>query len=744
MLLLISIAAVSLAGFALLVALFRQFTRGDSFTVTPVDATGNRSAALVLSSVLGLFLELLLIRWISSEIRIFAYFKNFVLVACFLGFGLGFYLCRRAITATLLIAPLIYFVLLIQLPMEPLRLVIVALPSLLGATSDMQIWSVGPTGLTPRALWDLFLACVVTVPLFGLLATTFIPIGQFVGWLLETAPKGIAAYTVNVGASLLGIALYTSLCFANQPPAVWFAIAGVLTVALFWRVPRIRWISGAAFVACVLLLLIPNDPGWRVFWSPYQKLSLRPFAIGNDLAGYELNTNGSWYQRIANLSPQFIHAHPEVLGGEPVDLIAYNLPYRFGVNSPSVLVLGSGMGNDVAAALRNGATHVTAVEIDPLILRLGRALHPEHPYQSPRVTVVVDDARSYIENATEQYDLIVFSLLDSHTTTSHYSNIRIDNYVYTREALAAARKLLRPNGTFIVKFQANRPWIAGRLYELMTSVFGSEPLRLIFPEQWATAGQFFIGGSRTNIIAALHDPRLRAIATTSAQVAMQRVPLTTDDWPYFYQRMPGVPTSVIVISLLLLATSFAAVRSFGIHAQSLRFEFFFLGAGFLLLETQIVSRMALLFGTTWIVNAIVIAVLLLLIVVANVLVERWRTFPVPVAYAGVVAAILAGYVLPIHALFFRSFVLRATVSTLVLTFPVFFAGIVFIRRFAEAGFAGEALGSNLLGSLAGGIAESLSLYFGLRALLIAAALLYVAAWTLGRRSVRTSIIQAPA
>jgi len=130
-----------------------------------------------------------------------------------------------------------------------------------------------------------------------------------------------------------------------------------------------------------------------------------------------------------------------------------------------------------AAALRNGAGRVEAVEIDPLILRLGRELHFEHPYQSPRVHVVLNDARSYIENSHEQFDLIVFSLLDSHTTTSHFTNIRIDNYVYTREAFARARQLLKPDGLFVVKFQVDTPWIAGRLYELMQSTFGQKPVQ---------------------------------------------------------------------------------------------------------------------------------------------------------------------------------------------------------------------------------------------------------------------------
>ena len=129
------------------------------------------------------------------------------------------------------------------------------------------------------------------------------------------------------------------------------------------------------------------------------------------------------------------------------------------------------MGTDVAAAPRNGAGRITAVEIDPLVIRLGRQLHPEHPYDSPRVTTFVDDARSYVQNSSERYDLIVFSLLDSHTTTSHFSNIRIDNYVYTIEALRAARRLLNPDGVFIIKFQVQRQWIARRLNDIVLATF---------------------------------------------------------------------------------------------------------------------------------------------------------------------------------------------------------------------------------------------------------------------------------
>ena len=180
------------------------------------------------------------------------------------------------------------------------------------------------------------------------------------------------------------------------------------------------------------------------------------------------------------------------------------------------------------------------------------------------------------------------------------------------------------------------------------------------------------------------DPRLRAYAAAATHLPMEHVRLTTDDWPYFYQRDPGLPTSVVTISILLLIVSLLAAGSIDIRVSSLRFEFFFLGAGFLLLETQIISRMALLFGTTWIVNSIVISVLLTLILAANAVPARFPQIPVGPAYAGILVTALIGYLIPTDALFFKSFALRAIVSTLVLTLPVFFAGIVFQSNFRVA------------------------------------------------------------
>ena len=138
--------------------------------------------------------------------------------------------------------------------------------------------------------------------------------------------------------------------------------------------------------------------------------------------------------------------------------------------------------------------------------------------------------------------------------------------------------------------------------------------------------------------------------------------------------------------------------------------------------------MALLFGTTWLVNSIAISGLLLLIVGSNVLVEYRKGFNIGFAYAGIFASMILSYAIPIQSLFVASYWLKALAAVAVLGMPVFFAGIVFIRSFAAAGFQGAALGSNLFGALVGGLLESLSMWTGIRSLLIVAALLYLASY----------------
>ena len=148
---------------------------------------------------------------------------------------------------------------------------------------------------------------------------------------------------------------------------------------------------------------------------------------------------------------------------------------QLGRKPGKVLVLGAGTGNDVAVALAEGAERVDAVEIDPGILRIGQRGHPDRPYDSPKVRVFATDARSYLENTPERYDLIVFGTLDSMTRLSALSSVRLDNFVYTAQCLRAAHSRLTARGGVALYFMLEAQHIYRRLLATVGEAFESPP-----------------------------------------------------------------------------------------------------------------------------------------------------------------------------------------------------------------------------------------------------------------------------
>jgi hypothetical protein len=703
---------------------------------------GARFRKLALISLMSLFLELLLIRWVASEIRIFAYFKSLVLIACFLGFGLGCYLTKQKIRMINTLIPLIGLVWIIEMPWGPFRRLISNLSGFIGWFSDVHIWS--RAYFADNFLWGLIssvMAMSVVIPLFGLIAITFIPMGQLVGWYLENSRKGILAYSVNVLASIVGIWLYTLLCFFSTPPIIWFVFAGAGLLLYFWDLPKIRNALALSFVVILILFAVGTlKPGWwgeeswkgslatehslksgtpETIWSPYQKLTIVPLSVDNETVRYILNTNDSWFQQIIDLSEPAVARFPDHYGEIPTQYYQYNLPYQFYKDPPKVLIAGAGMGNDAAAALRNGAGHVTAVEIDPLIYSKGKQLHFENPYNSQRVEAHIDDARSFIQNTKEKFDLVVFSILDSHTTSSYYTNIRLDNYVYTLEAMEVTRGLLKPDGLFVMSFSGERPWFTKRLRDVVTQAFGKEPLMI------QTNVSFFVVGPGNRIESTLaSNPDLRQFVETHSKMELEEATIITDDWPYLYQQHRGIPVVVWLLSLGLMAVCWLTFNKLKPSQEGIQWHFFFLGAAFMLLEVQIISKCALLFGTTWLVNSIIITSLLFFILLSNLVVSLFPNFPQRLAYVGLFGMLVLSYIVPTDALFYESMLMRGAVATALYCSPVFFAGLIFISSFKQVGFRAEAFGSNLLGALVGGLLDSLSFWIGIKALVIVAAALY--------------------
>jgi SAM-dependent methyltransferase len=385
----------------------------------------------------------------------------------------------------------------------------------------------------------------------------------------------------------------------------------------------------------------------------------------------------------------------------------------------NVLVVGAGTGNDVAAALRAGAAKVTAVEIDPMILRLGDELHPEQPYANPAVSKVTEDARSFFSRTTDNYDLIVFGLLDSHALFSTASSARLDNFVYTHESILHVRDLLTEDGLLALSFGVppQNEWMGLRLYRTITDAFGHSPQVFEFPNSHI----LFLIGLNPDVMYGIEDPRVQVRPDYSYRTD---IPITTDDWPYLYLRDQAVPSTYLVTLIGIAALSFLLIRRSISNFTQFKVGFFFLGAGFFLLQTKSMTEMALLFGSTWVVNATVISAILIMIVFANWSVIRFELRETRVFYVLLFLSLIISYFVPIRTFLGLPDTLRTIVVSLEQAIPLFFASIIFAIRFQGVTSIAVALGSNLFGGVLGGLTEYASLALGIRSLYLFALVFY--------------------
>ncbi len=472
-------------------------------------------------------------------------------------------------------------------------------------------------------------------------------------------------------------------------------------------------------------------------WSPYQKLTIQKFtdqSTGID-RGYFVDVNNVGYMTLLNLSDRFIRNHPQYYDQYARRYSQYDIPYRFARNKRDVLILGAGAGNDVAGAIRNGAGNIDAVEIDPGIYRLGREYHPERPYEDPRVNMVIDDARSFLKRTAKKYDIISVGLLDSHTHSSSYNNTRLDHYVYTRESFAEMKERLNDDGILTVIFEAQRPWIGQRLHDALGDVFGKPPLTFELRNNgmYGWGGIMYICEANAGTIQkGLADDSFLQWYVTSSTVDFSKdaglstpVKITTDDWPYLYLKRPTVPKMHLTIILILALVAFISGRKMVREDGKFNLHFFFLGAGFLLLEFQNVSKATLLFGSTWLVNSLIFTAILILILIANYYTYKIKKINLKYYYLSLLGVVFINFLFPLSSLNNLAYWPRLVVSLTLLNLPVLFAGIIFIETFRSAERKDLAFGSNLIGAACGGLLESLSFVIGIKALLLLVALCYI-------------------
>ncbi|MBJ79950.1 MAG: spermidine synthase [Myxococcales bacterium] len=630
---------------------------------------------------LTLYAELALIRYASAQIRYLGYFSNFILIAVFLGIGLGFLLENKKITLFKL-SPFIF--------LGWMAFVVLATPHVGILRHGFGQLYFGPD--LEKNLIPLWISLPV---IFGGTAFLFSCIAQ------ETARafhhySPILTYSIDIGGSLAGIAFFTLHSFSGGHPIAWFIVVYLLFLILS---ERKQWLTTLLCLAGIIALLIYQEPQHYVSWSPYQKIE-----VVQGPSGPIVGANGIGHQVM-------------YMPGKGEE--TYNFPYeeivpKRGKPFEKILIIGSGSGSDVSYALSQGVKEVHAVEIDPEIQFAGKLFHPAEPYDDERVTIFIDDGRSFMEHTKESYDMVLFALPDSLALVSSFSNIRLESYLFTMESFAAAKKLLKPDGVLVLYNFYREHWLREKLALMLEEVFGHPPLiKRYRQDKDGMLGSLAVGPS-------LRGENLSFDKTSNK--------LATDDWPFLYMQSPHIPPLYIAVMVMMLL--FALGITYKLRPQSLapktiNAAFFFMGAAFLLLETKSIIQFSLLFGATWLINALVFAAILASILLANWCVVIFKIEKPFIIFAALFIALGLNLIIPLENLLsIESLWLRYLLSSTLIFSPIFFANLIFGFLFKDSQESTEAFGWNILGAMFGGTCETIVLLIGYSNLTILVAIFY--------------------
>jgi SAM-dependent methyltransferase len=702
---------------------------------------------LFLIGFLILFLELACIRWFSATVIFLPFFTNIVLMACFLGMSCGCLAARQRWNW------LVSFPLLTLGTFVSGRLIMAlyyywgGLAIDVGHQASPQEVFFGTEYRNPDLAQFVVPIELIAALFFVLIALMFVGLGQVLGRAFDAYPNRVIGYSLNIGGSLLGILGFSALSFMQTPPAIWFLISCIGVAYLLHQGKALSLPRILTLVTVMAFAAIPVDPNLReTRWSPY-------YAVDRNKASGEITVNNIGHQEMV----------PFGVGGSSYSLIHLLQRQTGGPPFQDMMIIGAGSGNDIAHALRFGVNSIDAVEIDPVIQDIGLRYHPDRPYQDGRVNPHLDDGRHFLRTTERKYDLVVYALVDSLILHSGYANIRLESYLFTEQAFEDVRRVLKPDGIFVMYNFYRQGWIVQRVAAMAKRAFGCDPIVLPLPyaETIKSSEQAgfttIIAGCNPRIPAAFQQrgkfwlntlpPKnlsVNGFDTPAGSAAVQHgdwVPIaparlvydndaskqsTTDDWPFLYVSAKLIPDLTIRSMILLGVLGLAMVYLFkpkGHWRPNNRM--FFLGAAFMLLETKAVVQMALLFGSTWLVNSAVFFTALVLILGANLYVIKMPSVRLGLHYAALLAMLSASVLVPFDAFLGGGIVWRYVVPCVLALGPMFFAGVIFARSFRDEANPDQAFGSNIAGSVIGGLAESFSTLLGFRHLLILAICFYI-------------------
>ena len=352
----------------------------DLASKSPPDSETKISAVpLFTASAAALFVELVLIRWIPSAVHVVGFFANVVLIASFLGLGVGMMGARH----------------------NPGQAAIYRLATLVGVLTVYRLVdpSVQLAANTSYGINEVVFTDRVSLPLpliligvFSLVAWALIPFGRLIAAHFDQHER-IRAYTTNIGGSLVGVGAFTIVSALGWPSIIWFL--GLVAFVALHAPARSVLIGGVSIVIALgaVYYVDSNQFESMVLWSPYNQL--RVHAVGAEIDdGFVIEVNNQFLLSGLDLSTAVV---VDDRSGTPttgdIDLRTYyDFPFEL-ANPGKVLVLGGGVVGAAAARIACGmGADVIIMDIDLDRMRYLEDIMPRN------VTTLYSDPHSIREH----------------------------------------------------------------------------------------------------------------------------------------------------------------------------------------------------------------------------------------------------------------------------------------------------------------------------------------------------------
>lgn len=513
--------------------------------------------------------------------------------------------------------------------------------------------------------------------------TSYLPLFMFlftvpfflIGVIISTAFNAFAAvagklYAADlIGASLGALLVVVFLIVTGgEGASLVVGVIAAVTAVIFSRITRNtkKTIISLAFVGLASSLLFINH-FTQVFAIPTDPTALKDLPIYlREHPGSEIvKTQWNSFSRIdvveGGRGDEGLVAKIFIDGGAGTNIITWNgdvrsrqelttwmqyLPYKM-MNDPSVLVIGSGGGRDVVAALVSGSKDVTSVEINPIIFETVRSYGDRagNVYTHEYVEAHVEEGRSFITRTDEKYDVIYIPFVDTWASVSSGGLGVSENFLYTVEGFEQYYDHLTDRGKIVtVRWLIDTPRFVSTYVKLLEQE--GVPQEEVYKHLIvATSDSYTEDPSGTMVVfskAPFTEDEIRFFSTSFAQHGYKPILIpgevmrepyaqllngsidleqfyrlfdtkahyVTDDSPYFLSYEKPMPSAVqnllnysIMIAIAFLFVPFAwlwrtgkAAAKSQLGIASIIPYFAALGMGFILIELSLLQKLILLLG----------------------------------------------------------------------------------------------------------------------------------------------------